>query len=48
MIDRIYDHPTAHDTQEFDERSGKDRRVIHTTVDPDRDRRKGERRKRRR
>ncbi len=46
MIDRIYDRPTADDNHEYDDRSGKDRRVTHTMIDPDRDRRKGDRRRR--
>ena len=45
MIDRIDAHPTARDAKDFDERSGKDRRVIHTMLDPDRDKRKKNRRK---
>jgi hypothetical protein len=45
MIDRIDRHPTAKGTEAFDERSGKDRRKIPTMLDPDIDRRKGERRR---
>jgi hypothetical protein len=46
MIDRIDSHPTSDDHNNFEERSGKDRRKIHTMLDPDIDRRKGDRRKR--
>jgi len=45
MIDRIDTHPTQRDYKNFDERSGKDRREIHTMLDPDRDKRKRNRRK---
>lgn len=45
MIDRLDTHPTQQDGKEFDERSGKDRRTIHTMLDPDRDKRKKNRRK---
>ena len=48
MIDRIDSHPTPQDMPEFDERSGKDRRQIHTMLDPDMDRRKADRRDRNR
>ena len=46
MIDRIDDHPTPINYKKFDERGGKDRRKIHTMMDPLKDRRKGDRRKR--
>ena len=46
MIDRIDTHPTPHDRIYIDQRSGKDRRKIHTMLDPAIDRRKGDRRKR--
>lgn len=46
MIDRIEMHPTARNHMDFDERSGEDRRKIPTTLDPDVDKRKGDRRKR--
>ena len=46
MIDRIDSHPTSDDHNNFEERSGKDRRKIHTMLDPDIVRRKGDRRKR--
>jgi len=46
MIDRIDTQPTSVDHKNyFDERSGKDRRKIHTMLDPELDRRKGERRR---
>ena len=45
MIDRIDRHPTAKGLEPFDERSGKDRRKVPTMLDPDIDRRKGERRR---
>jgi len=45
MIDRIDNHPTPGGYDDFEERSGKDRRKIHTMLDPDRDKRKGDRRK---
>lgn len=45
MIDRIDSHPTPRDYKESDQRSGKDRRRIHTMLDPDMDKRKGDRRR---
>lgn len=46
MIDRIDHHPTPTGYGDNEERSGKDRRKIHTMLDPDIDKRKGDRRKR--
>jgi len=45
MIDRIENHPTVKGYNKIDLRSGKDRRKGYSMVDPDLDRRKGERRK---
>ena len=45
MIDRIDNHPTPRGCKDSEERSGKDRRKIHTMLDPDIDKRKGDRRK---
>jgi len=45
MIDRLDMHPTPRNFKDFDQRSGKDRRTIHTMLDPDRDKRKQNRRK---
>jgi hypothetical protein len=45
MIDRIDTHPTSRGFKEIDQRSGKDRREMHTMLDPDRDKRKKNRRK---
>ena len=45
MIDRIDNHPTPRDYKDFEKRSGKERRKIHTMLDPDIDKRKGDRRK---
>ena len=45
MIDRIDTQPTSRDSKDFDQRSGKDRREMHTMLDPDRDKRKKNRRK---
>ena len=45
MIDRIDTHPTPRDPIYIDQRSGKDRRKIHTMLDPTIYRRKGDRRK---
>ena len=45
MIDRIDTHPTSREFNDFDQRSGKDRRVMHTMLEPDRDKRKKNRRK---
>jgi len=45
MIDRIDNRPTPRDDTGFEERSGKDRRKIHTMLDPIIDKRKGNRRK---
>lgn len=47
MVDRIDEQPTPKDHKYYDRRSGKDRRKVHTMVDPNKDRRKGDRRKRR-
>ena len=46
MIDRIDEQPTPKDHKIYDRRTGKDRRKVHTMVDPDKERRKGDRRKR--
>jgi hypothetical protein len=46
MIDRIDSHPTPIAHTFIEKRSGTERRKIHTMLDPDIDRRKGERRKR--
>lgn len=45
MIDRIEMHPTTEEYNNINLRSGKDRRKGYSMVDPDLDRRKGERRK---
>jgi hypothetical protein len=45
MIDRIETHPTVKVYNNINLRSGKDRRKAYTMLDPDLDRRKGERRK---
>lgn len=45
MIDRIDMHPTPQGGKAVDLRSGKERRRMHTMLDPAADRRKGERRK---
>jgi len=45
MIDRLDTHPTSRDFKDFDQRSGKDRREMHTMLDPGRDKRKKNRRK---
>ncbi len=45
MIDRIDTQPTPRDDKDAEERSGKDRRKIHTMLDPDKDKRKSDRRK---
>jgi hypothetical protein len=45
MIDRIETHPTPHHHGDYEERSGEDRRKIPTMLDPDVDKRKGDRRK---
>lgn len=45
MIDRLEMHPTVEGYNNINLRSGKDRRKGYTMVDPDLDRRKGERRK---
>ncbi len=47
MIDRIDEQPTPKDHKIYDRRTGKDRRKVHTMVDPDKERRKGDRRKQR-
>lgn len=46
MIDRIDTHPTTVNDKYIEKRSGDERRKIFTMLDPDIDRRKGERRKR--
>ena len=46
MIDRIDAHPTTRDVRYVERRSGKDRRKIHTMIDPQFERRKGPRRRR--
>lgn len=45
MIDRVDTHPTPQNVNDLDQRSGKDRRTMHTMLDPDRDKRKRNRRK---
>jgi len=45
MIDRIEAHPTVEGYNHINLRSGKDRRQGYSMVDPDLDRRKGQRRK---
>ena len=47
MIDKIDEQPTSKNQRIYDKRSGKDRRKVHTMVDPDKERRKGDRRKKR-
>ena len=47
MIDKIDEQPTSKNQRISDKRSGKDRRKVHTMVDPDKERRKGDRRKKR-
>jgi hypothetical protein len=46
MIDRIDERPTSKNHKLYDQRSGEDRRKVHTMIDPDKERRKGDRRKR--
>ena len=45
MIDKNDEQPTPTDHKEFEKRSGKDRRKVHTMIDPDKDRRTWNRRK---
>jgi hypothetical protein len=45
MIDRIEAHPTTEGYNQINLRSGKDRRQGYSMIDPDLDRRKGQRRK---
>jgi hypothetical protein len=45
MIDRIETHPTVEGYNHINLRSGKDRRQGYSMIDPDLDRRKGQRRK---
>ena len=45
MINRIDEHPTPRGVKNFDQRKGKDRRKLHTMIDPEKDRRKGDRRR---
>ena len=45
MIDRIDNHPTPSGYNAVEERSGEDRRKIHTMLDPEIERRKKDRRK---
>lgn len=45
MIDRIDNQPTPFGYEDPENRSGEERRKIHTMLDPDIDKRKGERRK---
>ena len=47
MIERKDNYPTLRDYQDIDERSGRERRKAHTMLDPDMDRRKADRRKKR-
>ena len=47
MTDRIDEQPVPTDHKEFEKRIGKDRRKVHTMLDPDKDRRKWNRRKKR-
>lgn len=37
MIDRIDEQPTPKDHKIYDRRTGKDRRNVHTMVDPDKE-----------
>jgi len=48
MIDRIDEHPTPISLKNFDKRKRKDRRKLNTMIDPHKERRKGDRRKRNR
>ena len=45
MTDKIDEQPTPTDRKEFEKRSGKDRRKVHTMINPDKDRRVWNRRK---
>ena len=45
MTDRIDEQPAPTDHKKFEKRSGKDRRKVHTMINPDKDRRKQNRRK---
>ncbi|MFO7715433.1 hypothetical protein [Desulfosarcina sp.] len=44
MIDRIDHRPTPRGFEDAEERSGKERRKVHTMLDPKIDKRKGDRR----
>jgi len=45
MTDKIDEKPAPTDNKEFDKRRGKDRRKVHTMIDPDKDSRTCNRRK---
>jgi hypothetical protein len=45
MTDQNDDHQTEKSHKESERRSGKDRRKVHTMIDPDKDRRTWDRRK---
>ena len=45
MIDRIDQHPTPIYHEYLEKRRGKDRRQIHTMIEPEKDRRRKDRRK---
>ncbi len=47
MIERKDSYLTLRDYQDVDERSGRDRRETYTMINPDMDRRKADRRKKR-
>jgi hypothetical protein len=47
MPDRINEQPTPLNQINHERRSGKDRRKVHTMVNPDKERRKKDRRKKR-
>jgi hypothetical protein len=47
MPDRIDEQPTPQNQITHEKRSGKDRRKVHTMINPDKERRKGDRRKKR-
>ena len=41
MTDKIDEQPTPTDHKEFEKRSGKDRRKVHTMINPDKDSKDG-------
>lgn len=47
MTDRNDDQQTQKNHKESERRSGKERRKVHTMIDPDKDRRQWDRRKKR-